>query len=194
MATLLASSMSGMKSANTVSWRMLARKRSWLARANRPKLSASRRKIWVTLMPLMLSWRLALIRATRTRTSRNASRMRTLKTAVAQTIAGSTAKLTSARRQFRPRSRTTTPISVKTSRRSVMTIVVNISCRTSTSFVARVTSLPTGFLSKNESDSRCRWASTFMRMSYITRCEVTSIMLIWKRVNTNVRRSAARNR
>ncbi len=109
----------------------------------------------------------ALILATRILTSRKASRIFTLKIDVAQTMNGRMVKLTNASRQLRLSRRMITPRSMNTSLNNMITMDVNISWRTSTSFVALVTNRPTGFLSKNDSERLCTCRRSFIRMSYM---------------------------
>ena len=61
----------------------------------------------------------------------------------------------------------------KASRKRFTSIEVNISLIAATSFVTRVTSLPTGVLSKYERGRRRTWPNISRRMSYITFCPVS---------------------
>ena len=72
-------------------------------------------------------------------------------------MSGSTAKVISASRQLMFSMMTRIPSSTKMSSKIDTTPAVNISFSASTSLVTRVTSRPTGFLSKNAMCSRCRW-------------------------------------
>ena len=115
--------------------------------SNFAKLSGSRLKSCTVAMPVMFSWRNALIRAMRPRTTRYDSRTLRRNHCVTSTMSGSTEKATSASRQFMPIMMIMIPASAKTSPKIVITPAVNRSLSASTSDVTRVISLPTGFLS-----------------------------------------------
>ncbi len=62
----------------------------------------------------------------------------------------------------------------------VITPLASISSMARMSFVTRVTSLPTGFLSKYWVGMRWRWANTSCLRSFIALCEKTVVITVWK--------------
>ncbi len=115
--------------------------------SNRWKFSASRRNSCTVAMPVMFSCRNALMRAIQPRTTRYESRTFFRNHWEMPTMIGSTAKVTSASRQFMTSIITMMPTSVSTSLNTVTTPDVNRSFRTSTSEVTRVIRRPTGLRS-----------------------------------------------
>ncbi len=87
------------------------------------------------------------MRAIQPRTTRYDSRTFLRNHWVTSAMSGSTAKATSARRQFMPSMTTMIPTSVSTSPKIVTTPDVKSSFSASTSEVTRVIKRPTGFLS-----------------------------------------------
>ncbi len=98
-------------------------------------------------MPLMCSFRNALIRAIQARTFRYDSRTFRRNHCATSTMSGSTEKVISASRQSMTSSMTMIPASMNRSPKAATTPDVNRSLMTSTSVVTRVISRPTGFLS-----------------------------------------------
>src|SRR5208282_5528679 len=126
-------------------------------------------------IPETASCKYALIRAIAVRIRRYESRTLSRKILVAYTISGSIAKVMSASFQFIFIMIAIMPASTKTSSKMETTPAVNISFSASTSVVTRVTSRPTGFLSKNATCMCCRCRKIWLRRSNITFCPVHCI-------------------
>ena len=110
-------------------------------------MSVSRRNSCTVDIPVMFSWRNALIRAIQPRTRLYESRTLRRNHWVTSTMSGSTENATSASRQFIQSITIMMPASVNTSPNTVMTPEVKRSLMTSTSDVTRVMSRPTGLRS-----------------------------------------------
>ena len=85
--------------------------------------------------------------------------------------------------------------SVKKSPKIATTPEEKRSFSTSTSVVTRVTSRPTGLLSKKAISSRCKWRKICFRRSYITFCPTNCMVNDWansrKKLSNTVGRKSA---
>ena len=99
-----------------------------------------------------------MIRAIRTRTARNASRTFQRNTIAPTASSGTTRNVKPASRASMQNSAIASPSILNTSRTNAAIPAENISEMFSTSLVARVTSRPTGIVSKKPRCSRWMWA------------------------------------
>ena len=136
---------------------------------------SSRLKSCTTAIPLTCSCRKALILAIAVRIRRLASRTRLRKKYVSKIMKGNGLSVASASILCHLKSTVAMAISSTKSLSIATTPDANKSFSASTSEVTRVTSLPTGFLSKNAGDIRCRCRKICRRKSNITFCPVHCI-------------------
>ena len=115
------------------------------------------------------------MRAIRTRTARNASRTFQRNTIAPTASSGTTRNVNPARRASMQNSAIASPSILNTSRTSAAIPAENISETFSTSLVARVTSRPTGIVSKKPRWRRWMWANTSRRRSRIAAWPVRAI-------------------
>ena len=107
-------------------------------------LRSSRANSCTTFIPVTVSWMFALMRASRTRVTRKASRTLSRKTTIAIASTGTTEKVQIARFASTQNKTAKKPAMRNTSMTSSTMPWLNISATCSTSLVARVTRRPTG--------------------------------------------------